>query len=80
MLKAQKNLTPAQREDIAKATEQPLVDMPVVCADIGVGERTVSRWVKEKKIPVIRLGHRTLRFRLDDVRRAVARFVTKEIK
>jgi excisionase family DNA binding protein len=59
--------------------EPPLVDKKIVAADLRVGTRTVERWVAERKIPFIRIGHRMLRFKLDDVRRAIARWSIKEI-
>jgi excisionase family DNA binding protein len=71
-------LTPAQKKHYAQS-EAPLVDKKVVAADLRVGLRTVERWVKERRIPFIRIGHRLLRFRLDDVRRAISKWETKEI-
>jgi excisionase family DNA binding protein len=73
-------LRAAEKREIAQATEQPLVAKKVVAADLGVGERTIELWVAERRIPFVRLGHRTLRFRLDDVRRAVARWTTQEVQ
>lgn len=72
-------LSPAQKREIQQAIEQPLVTKKVVAADLGVGLRTLEKWIAERRIPFIRIGHRTLRFRLDDVRRAIARRQTKEI-
>jgi excisionase family DNA binding protein len=71
-------LTAAQKKHYAQS-EAPLVDKRVVAADLRVGLRTVERWVKAKKIPYIRIGHRMLRFRLDAVRAAIARWETKEV-
>jgi excisionase family DNA binding protein len=72
-------LLSAQKREIELAAEQPLVTKRVVAADLGVGLRTIEKWVAERRIPFIRMGHRSLRFRLDDVRRAVSRWTTHEI-
>jgi excisionase family DNA binding protein len=69
----------AKEQQSYASVEPPLVDKKIVAADLRVGTRTVERWVAERKIPFIRLGHRMLRFRLDDVRRAIARWQTKEV-
>jgi excisionase family DNA binding protein len=45
-----------------------------------VSNRTVEQWVREKRIPFIRLGHRSLRFDLPAVMAAVRRWSTQEIK
>jgi excisionase family DNA binding protein len=72
-------LLSAQKREIALASEQPLVTKKVVAADLGVGTRTIEKWVAERRIPFIRMGHRSLRFRLDDVRKAISRWTTREI-
>jgi excisionase family DNA binding protein len=69
----------AQRKKSLALTEPELVDKRVVAADLHVGLRTIEKWVAERRIPFIRFGHRSLRFNLDSVRRAVARWETKEI-
>jgi excisionase family DNA binding protein len=56
-----------------------LVTKAVIAHDCGVTERTVEHWVRERKIPCVRLGHRTVRYRLADVRRALAKRTVKEI-
>jgi excisionase family DNA binding protein len=71
-------LSPEDQKKYAPA-QAPLVDKKIVAADLGVGTRTIERWVASRRIPFIRLGHRQLRFQLDAVRRAVARWETKEI-
>jgi excisionase family DNA binding protein len=44
-----------------------------------VSPRTVEAWVKEKRIPFIRLGHRSLRFDPHAVMAAVRRWSVREI-
>ena len=41
--------------------------------------RTVEQLVKRRKIPYIRLGYRTLRFDIIEVRAAIARLTVKEV-
>jgi excisionase family DNA binding protein len=42
--------------------------------------RTIEKWVRERRIPSIRYGHRTLRFDPVAVMAAVKRWTVKEIK
>jgi len=68
-------------QSLQSATEAPLISKQALARDLGVGCRTIEAWVAERKIPFIRLGHRTLRFNLDDVRRALRRHWTvREVK
>jgi excisionase family DNA binding protein len=63
------------------ATEPPLITKAELARDLGVGQRTIESWVADRKIPFVRMGHRTLRFCLDDVRRALRlRWTTKELQ
>jgi excisionase family DNA binding protein len=64
----------------SSASQAPdLVTKDVVARDCGVCNRTIESWVAQRRIPFVRLGHRTLRFRLADVRRAISRWATKEV-
>jgi excisionase family DNA binding protein len=63
------------------ATEPPLITKQELAKDIGVGCRTIEAWVADRKIPCVRMGHRTLRFCLDDVRRALRlHWTVKEVQ
>ena len=46
----------------------------------GVSPRTVDRWIAERKIPFLKFGHRTLRFRWSDVEKSLDRFVIREVR
>lgn len=46
-----------------------LVTSRVVAARFGVTVTTVRRWVRENRIPYVRLSRRTVRFRLLDIER-----------
>jgi excisionase family DNA binding protein len=56
-----------------------LVPKAIVAHDCGVTPRTIEWWVRTRKIPCVRIGHRTIRFRLADVRRALAKLTVKEV-
>ena len=74
-------LSVAYIEGIKSAAEPPLISKQELARDLKVGCRTIEAWVAARKIPFIRLGHRTLRFNLDDVRRTLRRHWTvKEVK
>jgi excisionase family DNA binding protein len=63
------------------ATEPPLITKQALAKDLGVGCRTIEAWVAERRIPFVKLGHRTLRFCLDDVRRALRlHWTVKEVQ
>jgi excisionase family DNA binding protein len=74
-------LSAAYLESLKSATEDPLISKQELAADLKVGCRTIEQWVAEKRIPFVRLGHRTLRFNLSDVRRSLrSRWTVKEVK
>ena len=52
-------------------TEAPLITKDELARDLRVSRRTIEAWIAQRRIPFVRLGHRTLRFSLDDVRRAL---------
>ena len=45
-----------------------------------VSLRTIDRWIAEKRIPYIRLGTRSIRFRWDAVEKAINRLAVEEVK
>lgn len=56
-----------------------LVDKVWVAKFLAVSPRTIEDWVQRKKIPHIRLGGRTIRFRIADVKKALDRWSVKEV-
>jgi excisionase family DNA binding protein len=63
------------------ADEPPLITKQELAKDLGVSCRTIEAWIAERRIPSIKLGHRTLRFCLDDVRRALRlHWTVKEVR
>jgi excisionase family DNA binding protein len=53
--------------------ERDLVTRRDVARRFSVSERTVFNWQREKLIPFLAIGARTIRFDLDDVRAALVR-------
>ena len=52
-------------------SEKPLVSSSIVAERYGVSVQTVRRWVRESRIPYLRASRRVVRFRLDEVDRAL---------
>jgi excisionase family DNA binding protein len=71
----------ASYNPIPSESEPPLITKEDLAKDLRVSCRTIEAWVAERRIPFIKLGHRTLRFSLSDVRRALRnRWTTKEVR
>lgn len=51
-----------------------------LAAKIGLPERTVLWLTQRRKIPRVKLGHRTVRYRLDAVQKAIARLEINETR
>ena len=45
---------------------------------VGVSPRTIDNWMVQKRIPFIRLSARLIKFNLDRVKAALARYEVKE--
>lgn len=54
-----------------------LIDIKTLSEQIGEPERTLRNWVHCRKIPFLKIGHRTLRFELEKVRAALNKFEVK---
>lgn len=61
------------------ADDSGLVTKRAVARDNCVSVRTVEHWIKEKRIPVVRLSPRCVRLHLGRVRAALRRFEVKEV-
>ncbi len=46
---------------------------------IGVSARTIDNWMAQKRIPFIRLSARLIKFNLQRVKAALARYEIKEV-
>jgi excisionase family DNA binding protein len=46
---------------------------------IGVSPRTIDKWIAQKRIPFIRLSARLIKFNLERVKAALARYEIKEV-
>jgi hypothetical protein len=56
-----------------------LLDKKELSARLHTGVRGVEELIKRKKIPVLRLGHRTVRFDWPKVVAALAKLEVKEV-
>jgi hypothetical protein len=70
-------------------TSFPLEFIPPSCRNatkrdvanfFGVSTRTVDTWVRDHKIPYLKLSPRMLRFDLSAVAKSLDRFVVEEVK
>jgi excisionase family DNA binding protein len=46
---------------------------------VGVSPRTIDNWMAQKRIPFIRLSARLIKFNLERVKAALARYEIKEV-
>ena len=60
-------------------TDETLTDTHGVARLAVVSPRTVQNWVAQKKIPVIRISPRCVRFNKRAVTEALAKFTVKEV-
>lgn len=51
-----------------------------LAAEITVGRRTIGAWTKARKIPALKLGRRCVRYDLDKVRAALAKFEQEAVQ
>ena len=59
---------------------EPLVTKRVVATVVASSLRTVDRMIAERRIPVIRIGPRSPRFRVSDVLRALNKLTVQEVR
>lgn len=51
-----------------------LIDIKKLSEELGETERTLRNWIAARRIPVLKIGPRTMRFDLQRVREAIERF------
>jgi excisionase family DNA binding protein len=56
-----------------KAMDEKLLRAEELAEKIGLKLATVRRWSYEKRIPAVRVGKRSIRYRLSDVQRMLLR-------
>ena len=77
----QKNLPGRYWPTTQAATElSGLVKKTVVANALSVSCRSIENWMREKRIPFIRLSDRCVRFYLPSVLAALGKFEIKEIQ
>jgi predicted site-specific integrase-resolvase len=56
------------------------VSKQVVLLKYGISERTLASWIKNRKIPYLRISSKCFRHRLADVEKALGGFRVKEVE
>lgn len=67
--------SPKPVENLIKANEVASVLFP----NGGRGRQTILRWARERRIPCVRLGYRTMLFDIEQVRAALGKFSVEEV-
>jgi predicted site-specific integrase-resolvase len=60
--------------------DSTLVNKKTVARAASVSVRTIDNWIREKRIPFLRISKRCVRFRVRDVLRALDAFTVKEAR
>jgi predicted DNA-binding transcriptional regulator AlpA len=59
--------TPTEAETALQPSGSDLLDAAGLAAALDVSQAVVHRWTSERRIPHYKLGHKTVRYRLDEV-------------
>jgi len=70
----------SEKENKQAAHETGLVKKPVVARAASTSVRTIDNLVKQRKIPIVRISKRCVRFHLPSVLAALRKFEVKEAK
>jgi excisionase family DNA binding protein len=73
------------KEELSTSANEALTFQSLPCKrDLakryGVSLRTVDRWVAERRVPYLKFGHRSVRFRWPAVEKALDKFLVQEVK
>jgi len=82
ILKVCRSLTAETGEDVKRPElvfGRHLLSKKELAVAIGVSTRTIDNWIAQKRIPFLRLSARLIRFNLERVMAALARYEIKEI-
>ena len=79
----QKNsLVEASNSEVNQAlaeAESDIIDKAELARLLKAPVHTIEYWTRSKKIPHFRIGHRTIRYSLSEVRRALMGKMVKEV-
>ena len=67
-----------QESNSTSATDPGLVNKRVVAQAASASIRSVDNWIRERKIPVVRISKRCVRFHLPSVLAALRKFEVRE--
>jgi predicted site-specific integrase-resolvase len=62
-----------------KAAVDEYVSKQAILLRYGISERTLTTWIRKKKIPYLRISPRSFRYRISDVERALKRLQVNEV-
>jgi hypothetical protein len=68
---------PTANQPLPESFQFQLVNKEVVASATGTCERTVENWMRQKRIPFVRISARCVRFNLAEVLAALSRFTVK---
>ena len=67
-----------EESNSAPAADAGLVNKRVVAQAASASTRSVDNWIRQRKIPVVRISKRCVRFHLASVLAALRKFEVKE--
>jgi hypothetical protein len=67
-----------QEKNSQSANDAGLVNKRVVAQAASASTRSVDNWIRDRKIPVVRISKRCVRFHLPSVLAALRKFEVKE--
>jgi hypothetical protein len=67
-----------QESNSASGNDAGLVNKRVVAQATSASTRSVDNWIRERKIPVVRISKRCVRFHLPSVLATLRKFEVKE--
>jgi excisionase family DNA binding protein len=59
---------------IQPVMDAKILDLKALSAELGLSQGVLRQLYKKRRIPFLRLGHRTLRFQAEKVREALRQF------
>jgi excisionase family DNA binding protein len=58
---------------------EKLVNIKQLSAELGQSQRTIRSWICTRKIPFLKVGHRTMLFSPEKVLKALGKFEVKAV-
>jgi hypothetical protein len=68
------------RQSNSKPVADEYVSKQAILLRYGISERTLTSWIRKKRIPYLRISARSFRYRIADVERALLRHQVNEVE